>query len=167
MSRPEQWIPVQLDHEEMELCREIGRKRQEYAERRNFRPYGHASAEKHASGYMGEVVMSKYLGVPMPADWTWEADKRRGHDVGGYQIRSWSAPDGNLLLRPDDKPGLYVLVLSHQRPTFYITGWTTLERGKALGIWGVAPGGGKVKYVSQSLLFPFPNIRGGICLRAA
>lgn len=165
MSRPEQWIPVQLDHEQMNLCREMGQNRQGYADKRGLRPYGYASASQHASGYMGELVMSIYSEVPMPSEWTWEADKRRGHDVAGYQVRTSAKPDGGLLIRPTDKDGLFVLILTHQRPVFYIVGWCSLQRAKVLGIWGNAPGGGKVLYVSQTLLTPFPNVRGRFRLK--
>lgn len=161
-----QWISIMLDHEDMELCRERGAQRQQHAEERGFQAYGFGSAETHARGYMGELAMSRYLGVPMPLDWTWAADMRRGHDVGGWQVRTSAQPDGKLMIRPQDKDGHYTLILTHQRPVFYLVGWITLDRAKTVGFTGETRIGNRpVKYVSQHLLTPFPNIRGSFILK--
>lgn len=152
----------------MEFCRETGIKRQTYAEKRGFQPYGYGSAETHSRGLMGELALSRYLGVPMPQDWTWEGDRRRGFDVGGYQARTSIQPDSPLMIRPNDKDGCYAFLLTHDRPVIWLVGWMTLDEAKRFGIPGETRIGNRpVKYVAQKLLHPFPNIRGGFCVQAA
>jgi len=149
------------------LCRDRGRKRQSYADSRGFKPYGFASEETHTRGYLGEVAFAKYLGIPVPSDWTWEGDRRRGHDVGGYQVRTAYSASGRLLIRPTDKPGNYVLLLTHDQPTIWLVGWTTLDWAKKYGADGVTPGGDPrpCKYLDQRQLIPFPDIRGSFVLK--
>jgi len=162
-----QRIAIELSEDEMRLCRDRGRQRQSYAEQRGFQAYGFASAELHTRGYLGECAFAKYLGIPVPSDWTWEGDRRRGHDVGGYQVRTAYSASGRLLIRPTDKPGNYVLLLTHDRPVIWLVGWCTLDWANEVGEPGVTPGGSPkpCKYVAQRALIPFPNIRGSFILQ--
>lgn len=151
----------------MQLCRDRGGKRQSYAEQRGFRAYGNASEETHSRGYMGELALSKYLGIPVPSDWTWEGDRKRGHDVGGYQVRTWYSAAGRLLIRPSDKDGTYVLLLTHDQPVIWLAGWCTLDWANQVGVDGTTPGGSPkpCKYVPQRQLIPFPDVHGSFVLR--
>lgn len=159
------WVRVVLDPEEMDLAVEMGNRRQDHAEKMGYKPFGgFAGPQLHVTGYLGELAMSKYLGVPMPSEWTWAADKARGHDVAGWHVRSSSKPDGRLLLKPRDPEGNYVLVLTHDRPVCYVVGWITRDRGRKFGFKEYL-GDQPVKYVAQHLLISFPDIRGSFCLR--
>ena len=149
----------------MILAGEMGARRQAHAEEKGYKPFGgFASPKLHVTGYLGEMAMARYLGVPMPSGWDWEADKARGHDVAGWHCRSSSKPDGRLLLKPGDPEGNYVLILTHDRPTCWIVGWTTKERGRRLGFKEYL-GDQPVKYVAQHLLISLPDVRGSFCLK--
>jgi hypothetical protein len=164
VSHVSQWIAVQLDPEEVALCRERGNQRQKHAEERGFKPYGYASSETHFRGYAAEMAFSKYLGVPMPEGWDWASDVRRGYDVAGWHVRSRKSSTGTLLIKPKDPEGNYVLVLTHQLPVLYIAGWTTAERGRRFGL-NEYIGEARFKSVAQALLHPFPDIGGSFCRR--
>lgn len=117
---------------------------------------------------MGELVMSKYLGVPMPEDWTLEGDRRRGFDVGGWQVRTSYPLDRGMLMRPKtDKDGHYALVITHYQPTFWIVGWATLAYAREVWVDGMFPGKNPqpCKYVPMDKLLPLPNINSSFLIR--
>ena len=104
----------------------------------------------------------------MPEDWTWVGDKRRGYDVGGWQVRTARSRTGKMFIRPTDKPGqTYAFLLTHAEPYIWLVGWITIDEARELAEDGLTPVDGQnpAKYVAQEHFKPFPNIRGSFCIR--
>jgi hypothetical protein len=120
----------------------------EYARSRGFKITGVSSRETAILGCHGEYAISRWCGVPVPKDWTWEADKARGWDVAGWGIRTVSGEGYGLNLKTGDD-GPFILVLGHQarRGVLWLAGTFTLtrpiprrglvlaEEGAGLGHW--------------------------------
>jgi hypothetical protein len=70
-------------------------------------------------GAGAELALAKALG------WHWSGSVDVFHseaDVRQLHVRQSSGPDRCLLLRPHDKPGVYVLVTGRM-PTYQVIGW--------------------------------------------
>lgn len=69
------------------------------------------------NGVCGEMAVSKYLGIYYtPPAW------REDDLPNGYEIRTTTYYTGHLIIRPGDKPAVYVLVVAKE-PIYSIRGW--------------------------------------------
>jgi hypothetical protein len=119
----------------------IAKLRQGAAVRRGFRPYGHGSVMSHYYGAASEIAVARLLGVPLPDDWTWEGDKRRGGDLIAdgvvYHVRSSRKGDGWMWRDGKDvRGGVWVFVDTSQFPDLYIAGWLTGDQAWLAGSSG-------------------------------
>lgn len=75
---------------------------------------------EHIEGACGECAAAKALGVYwQPTINTFS----RGSDVAGYQVRTRSRSDYDLLIRDNDDPAkIFILVLG-RCPTYEVVGW--------------------------------------------
>lgn len=98
--------------------------------RKDNRATGFDSAQKDREGASGEYAVSLYTGLP----WTnalvsgrdvGKLTKRRAPDIGdNIEVRTRTKHWHELAMHRNDNPELrYVLVLSHQAPTYLIAGW--------------------------------------------
>ena len=75
--------------------------------------------DNEIEGAFGEMAFCKGLGFTPKLT----IDTFKEPDVEGmYHLRTTTDPTGRLIIRPDDRHGIYVLVRS-QEPVFYICGW--------------------------------------------
>lgn len=161
MVTPGDWIRVELSPDDVARAQKIGQLRQDYATRRGFKAYGLGSVETHIDGVMGELAVARYEQSEVDSDWTWEADKRRGYDVAGWQVRTRSRADYGLPINVKNQIGKgdFLLVLSHQRPVMNLVGWISAVAGAEVGRWRYDHG---VRWflVEQRNLQPLPEQNG-------
>jgi hypothetical protein len=128
---------------------DVAHYRQGAAERRGFKPYGHGSVRSHLYGYAAEIAVARLLGVPMPVDWTWDADRRRGGDLvlaDGTKIHVRSSRKGDRFMWRDGKDsmtGIWIYVDTSRYPILDIVGWLTGSQAYMVGGSG---------YVSRTVL---------------
>lgn len=133
-----------------------------------YKPFGNETADNHIRGRLAEIVFSEeYLGLPAPEDIDLATAQKRGHDVGGWQVRSNRWHKAPMMIKPSDKQGTYVHLLTHDMPkAVYATGWLT----KAEAVEKLELGPMKVNprciawEVPQEMLHPLPNIEGRMCI---
>lgn len=71
-------------------------------------------------GAMGELVVSKLLGVP----WEKPINKFKAPDVGEFQVRTAPQSHQGLIFRPADNPDeIFILVTRVNGPHFIVRGW--------------------------------------------
>jgi hypothetical protein len=56
-------------------------------------------------------------------------------DVGPYQVRHTSLPDGRLMLHPEDKDGEVFILVVGRAPAFQLVGWCFGYEGKKQDYW--------------------------------
>lgn len=158
MANRSDWIRVELSAAELAEADRVGRLQADYARKRGFRAKGMGGQEMHRLGWLGELAVARYEGVIRDSDWTWEADKRRGHDVAGWQVRTRSNPRYGLILNPGDA-GRFLLALAHDQPAIWLVGWLLAADGFLLStprndhdfVWHL---------VEQRHLHPLPEQHG-------
>ena len=82
----------------------------------------------HIEGACGELAASKALGV----QWPGSVDTfKSGDDVpGGWQIRTRSRMDYELIVRPDDPDDALFLLVLGVAPHYVVKGWITGREAK-------------------------------------
>lgn len=166
MSTPDDWIRVELTPAEVAGAKALAERCRSYGLKGRYgttmRVRGYASLAQHFLGAQGEFAVSRYCGSPMPDadDWTWEADKARGYDVGGWQVRTCSKAHYGLNLHAGDQ-GKFILVFGHEAPVMWLAGWLDAAAGFDAGQLR-HDGTGDTRWwrVAPSALRPLPEQRG-------
>lgn len=135
-------MQITLTDTEIALATEIAQKRNQ-SQREAGRPDGlvkGSSIDRDIEGALSELAVSKALGLPWSGKWlpipVWDKWKHEGNDVGKLEIRSTGLPTGRLILHPTDKDhSPYLLVLSHDKPTFKLVGWIFGIEAKSSRFW--------------------------------
>lgn len=154
------WIKVELSPHEIWDASQRGRSRFEYARARGFTPRGFGTLETNTLGCLGEAAVARYEGVRLDPDWTWEADKRRGHDVAGWGVRTRSWAGAGLNLHRGDT-GKFLLIYGHEPPVMWLIGQLTAEEGFPLGRQRESGTGDRLWWlVDDHHLRPLPEQRG-------
>jgi hypothetical protein len=125
-------IRIELDPAEVAAAADRARRQHDYATRRGFVAKGFGTFGTHFLGCQGEAAVAKWAGVELDPDWTWEADRARGYDVAGWQVRTRSRARAGLNLHRGDR-GRFLLVLGHQAPVMWLFGWLDAADGFRLG----------------------------------
>ena len=87
-----------------------------------------AAWQVHIEGACGELAAAKALGV----EWTGTINTfKRGDDVpGGWQIRTRSRPEYELIVRPDDPDDALFLLVLGVAPHYDVKGWISGREAK-------------------------------------
>ncbi|KKM95012.1 hypothetical protein LCGC14_1192430 [marine sediment metagenome] len=75
---------------------------------------------KHIEGSCGELAFAKFYNC------YWDATLntfKKGQDVGGFQVRTRSSDNYDLIVRPDDRNEDKFVLLTGRIPKFYVRGW--------------------------------------------
>lgn len=126
-------VRVVLTAEEDAAAHERGELRWRAARERGFRPKGYGTRATNVLGCQGEAAVAQWAGVKLDPDWSWEADKRRGYDVAGYQVRCRSRAGMGLNLHRGDS-GRFLLVLGHEAPVMWLAGTIDAAAGFRLAV---------------------------------
>lgn len=103
----------------------------------------------HCDGACGEMALAKYLGV----FWDGNMGNFKAADVGALQVRTTQRAAGSLILHPGDKDeDVFILVLSHNLPSFLLRGWIYGHEGKVQKWWRDGTEGRPAFFVPQSAL---------------
>ena len=74
---------------------------------------------------MAEAAAARYLGTEVPSDWSLEGDRRRGHDVAGFHIRS-SLKGSSFMWRSHDyTTGTWIFACTEHAPVILLIGYLT------------------------------------------
>jgi len=116
----------------MNLAIRQGQARYNRCVENNWTPYGQGDLKGHQRGRLGELIFPGWFDGSEPdPDWSWEADIARGKkdfiDKHGrrWGIRTTPYTSRGLFLKPDDRDGLYVLIVVYAAPRCYVAGWIT------------------------------------------
>lgn len=91
-------------------------------------------------GCLGEMVVSKYLGLPwdgkLKTNEEWLEWRNVGHDVSGLEVRFTKHEKGRLIVHPKDKDrSIFVLVVQSYAGAFDIVGWCFGFEAKKTEYW--------------------------------
>jgi hypothetical protein len=91
-------------------------------------------------GAIGELVVSKYLGLPwdgrLKNNSEWLQWRKTGHDVSGFEVRFTKHRNGRLILHNKDKDmSIFILVTQINEGTYEIAGWCLGREGKNPAYW--------------------------------
>jgi hypothetical protein len=116
----------------------VGTRRFERGQRRNRTLRGRGrSLEDDICGMAAEAAACIYFGAPL-ADISMAAERARGYDVAGYQVRATSHPGGGLRINQDEHHGRFLLAITASTQsdgTVELAGWISGEEGRAKGEW--------------------------------
>jgi len=115
---------VVLDRDELAEALSLAQRRmdgvQEMGLRDKHGAQGHRNSEYHILGARGEIAFRKFIGSSGPLTVN---TFRSAPDVGGYEVRTRSRDDFDLILRADDPDHkIYVLVVGGGC-RFRVVGW--------------------------------------------
>jgi len=114
-------------------------------------------------GACAELAVSIGFGLPWDGSFIpmskWDLWRKNGHDVSGLEIRSTKHPSGRLILHKNSKDTLpFILVLTHNRPTYQLVGWCYAKEGKKEAFWQDVGHGRPCFYVPQEDLQPMSGL---------
>lgn len=107
--------------------------------------------QSQITGFLGEMAVSKAMGLPFAPDLT---GFKRVADVGMYEVRSTSLPDGKLLVKPADRMTRRFLHVRVLVPDCVIVGWIRGFDAQDVGLWNQNLYGG-AWLVADAHLRPF------------
>lgn len=123
---------ITLSSEDLTWASSVGAARHISAIRRGLKDKHGLMADTawqvHIEGACGELAAAKALGVP----WSATVDTfKRGDDVpGGWQIRTRSRPEYELIVRPGDPDDALFLLVLGVAPHYVVKGWITGREAK-------------------------------------
>jgi len=101
----------------------------------------------HVEGALGEMAFAKYLGI------FWSgAHEFRGRDVGGYEVRTRSRHDYDLIVHRNDADGAKFVLLTGINGRYIVRGWILGSDAKREEWWADPAGGRPAFFVPQSAL---------------
>jgi len=83
----------------------------------------------HIEGALGEMALAKALGV------YWSSGKRKGSDVGEYEVRTTTGANNRLILHPDDPDDSRHYLVTGHNGDYVICGWIMGRDGKQERFW--------------------------------
>jgi len=88
---------------------------------------------RHTEGAIAEQCVSKLFDI----HWKNSVNTFKSEpDVGKYQVRGTTRPDGRLILHPDDKDEeIFILVIIGNGLAHDVIGWCTGKEGKQQQFW--------------------------------
>ncbi len=114
----------------------IGRKRFARGRSRNRALRGRArSVDDDICGMAAEAAACIWFGSPL-LDIPMAAERARGYDVAGYQVRATSHAGGGLRLNTDEQHGRFLLAITtttRQDGKVSLIGWISGEEGRVVG----------------------------------
>jgi hypothetical protein len=152
------WL-ITLSADEEALARNVALARNE-SQRQGNRKDGKVVADSlgiDIQGACAEMAVSKVFQL----DWDgkffeldrWMRWRVEGHDVSGLEVRSTHHQGGSLILHPKDPDySPFILVLTHKKPTYIITGWAYGFEGKKKEYWKDVGYGRPCYYLPQNKL---------------
>jgi hypothetical protein len=123
-------VRIELSESVQRLSESYAQNRQAYAEQHGLRAKGTGSLENNILGAYGESALALYLGISPERPWQWEADRKLGCDIAGYEVRTSRKPYGLGLHKGNT--GIYVHVVGRHAPVMYLTGWITGDEAFSL-----------------------------------
>lgn len=114
--------------------------------------------QNNCDGATGECAIAKWLNV----FWDGALGDFRAKDVGGrYQARTTPYDWGDMILHPDDADDdVFILVLSHNAPAYYLKGWVYGREGKLEKYWRDGEKNRPAFFVPQGMLEPMSTLPG-------
>lgn len=109
----------------------------------------------HIEGAIGELVVSKALGLYWSGALNFRAD-----DLDGVQVRSSSRAGASLILHPDDPDDAAFVLVTGINGEYVLPGWQIAARVKRQEFWMDRGRNGRPAYfVPQSELRPLSELR--------
>tara|TARA_Y100000310_G_scaffold191013_1_gene191013 strand:+ start:2173 stop:2637 length:465 start_codon:yes stop_codon:yes gene_type:complete len=103
----------------------------------------------HCDGACGEMAVAKWSGVFYDG----ALGDFEAKDAGKYQVRTNPNDWGDLILHPrDNDDDIFILVLSHESPVFYLRGWLYGREGKKKEYWRDGTKGRPAFFAPQEIL---------------
>lgn len=144
-------IDIKLTGYEMMIAAQSGILRQiENTQRQRKAAYGSGSQndwQLHIEGCLGEMALSKFLGVYYTGK-----GKFRAPDVGIVDVRTRSRHSYDLILHPKDPDDRIFYLVTGVNGSYKIQGWIMGEDGKQKEYWSDPAGGRPAFFVPQSKL---------------
>lgn len=111
----------------------------------------------HIQGAIGELVVSKYVGLPWDGKFKnneeWLSWRKTGHDVSGLEVRFTTHRNGRLIIHEKDKNrSIYILVNEIGPMQYFIAGWIFGFEGKKDSYWEDVGYGRPCYYVPRDKL---------------
>ena len=150
---------VVLTPEDCKLATEAGHQRNQ-SQRDGSRADGKVVEDSigiDIQGAHAELAVARGLGLKWDGRFfdleEWFDWRNEGHDVSGLEVRSTHHPHGSLILHPKDKDEApFVLVLTYEKPTYVLAGWSFGSAGKKDKYWRDVGYGRPCYYLPQRQL---------------
>ncbi len=122
---------VELSNGEVLSAAQVGIMRH-YASLKSGKPdaFGKAAEggwTEHVEGALGELAVSKYLGIHWPATIN---TYRSQPDTGPYEVRTRSRHDYDLIIRESDRDDAIYILVTGICPIYCVRGWMVASEGK-------------------------------------
>lgn len=121
------YIPVELSRDDIQIAERYALFMRHEAIAKGFKPKGMGDISTHTTGMYGEIAVSRYLGIDIP-DIGYRNARKRGYDIGGWEVRTRSVEHGVLGLNADNS-GWFILARSHDFPVIWLVGWIHSSEG--------------------------------------
>ncbi len=117
-------------------------------------------------GLMGEYAAAQYFNIDFVFNTLY--DYERNDLSNGYEVRSTTWPNGNLIIYDDDKPACYILaIVNLDESSVDLKGWLHIIECRQKKYWRDKPQVRQASYwVSQSDLRPLAQLRSDLSGRA-
>jgi len=114
------------------------------------------SEDDDICGMAAEAAVCCWFGHAL-ADVPMAAERRRGYDVAGFQVRATSWRGGGLRLNEGEQHGRFLLAITADTKTagvVLLSGWIDGERARQVGQWRRTGGAESWLRVDQRFLWP-------------
>lgn len=105
----------------------------------------------HIEGALGELAVAKAMNLYYAGTGVLRAD-----DVSGFQVRTRSKHDYELILHHEDQDDIKFVLVTGLNGKYVIRGYVMGYEGKVQEFWNDPAGGRPAFFVPQNKLHPFP-----------
>ena len=152
-------LVVQLSAYEVRMAAAIGVERQLESISRGLKDAAglrdSAGWSEHISGCLGELAVCKALG------WHWSATVntfKNGADIRDrIEVRTRSRHSYELIIRPDDAPNKFYVLVTGRASEFWVRGWILGAQARRDEWWHGHGGRDHAWFVPHSALNPMPD----------